>query len=92
MNINDYFDFEIAEHFLPALINGDDSGLTNDESKLIDEFADNWQSLDSATWDVLPVGTDYGVDYITGLFAKTKTLRLYYYNNKLPASWSLDAY
>jgi hypothetical protein len=91
MKINDYYDFEIAEHFLPALINGDDSGLTNDESKLLDEFADHWQSLDSATWDVLPVGNDFTVDYITGLYATTKTVRLYYYNDKLPLGWSLDA-
>ena len=91
MKTNDYFDFEIAEHFLPALINGDDSGLTNDESKLLDEFVDHWQSLDSATWDVLPVGNDFTVDYITGLYATTETVRLYYYNDKLPVGWSLDA-
>lgn len=90
--INDYYDFEIAEHFLPALINGDDSGLTSEESTLLDQFADHWQALENATWDVLPVGTDYTIDYITGLFAKTNTVRLYYYNDKLPANWTLDAY
>lgn len=34
----DYFEYHIGEHFLPALINGDSCGMTDDECAELAEF------------------------------------------------------
>jgi hypothetical protein len=89
---NDYYDFAIAGHFLPALINGDYSGLDNHEVIQIDQFFDEWQSLPEATFDVLPTGTDFRTCYICKAYSEVHYVRLYFHNDKLPAGWTLDAY
>jgi hypothetical protein len=97
--LNDYFEFNIAGHFLPALINGDDTGLEDDESKLLDQFADHWQALKNATWDCvthhpdlclkhhpdicLSHHPDLNICDITGLLAATHKVRLYFTNDNL---------
>ena len=43
--INDYYDFAIAGHFLPALINGDYTGLDDTEAKQLDQFVDQYVQL-----------------------------------------------
>lgn len=78
---NDYFDFNIASHFLPALINGDDSGLDNHESDLLDHFADAWQGLKNATWNCNTNYPEINRCDITGLLADTYPVRLYFTND-----------
>lgn len=87
---NDYCDFNISGHFLPALINDDYSGLDDNEAKQIDQFVDQWQHL-SGTFDVLPTGTDFKVCEVCDLYAETHDVRLYFYNKDLPAGLTFDA-
>lgn len=78
---NDHYDFNISEHFLSALFNGDDSGLDNHESKLLDEFADYWQVLKNATWNCNKDYPEFNRCDITGLMANTYPVRLYFTND-----------
>ena len=89
--INDYYDFAIAGHFLPALINGDYTGLDDNEAKQVDQFIDQWQHL-SGTFTVLPTGTDFDICEISAKYSEVHDVRLYFYNDKLPAGWTLDAF
>ena len=52
---NDYYDFNIAQQFLPAIINGDYSGLNDFEVNLLDDFINKYSKLDNATWDIDPI-------------------------------------
>jgi hypothetical protein len=88
--INDYYDFSIAGHFLPALINGDYTGLDDTEAKQLDQFVDQWQHL-SGTFDVLPTGTDFKTCDVCSQYAEVHDVRLYFYNDKLPDNWTFDA-
>jgi hypothetical protein len=89
--INDYYEFAIAGHFLPALINGDYTGLDDNEAKQLDRFVDQWQHL-SGTFDVLPTGTDFDICEISAKYSETHDVRLYFYNDKLPAGVTFDAF
>lgn len=88
--INDYYDFSIAGHFLPALINGDYTGLDDNEAKQLDQFVDQWQHL-SGTFDVLPTGTDFKTCDVCSQYAEVHDVRLYFHNDKLPDNWTFDA-
>jgi hypothetical protein len=89
---NDYYDFAIAGHFLPALINDDYSGLDNNEVIQLDQWIDQWQQLPEATFYVQPTGTDFKTCDVCNVYAEVYDVRLYFHNDKLPASWTLDAY
>jgi hypothetical protein len=80
---NDYYDFNIAQHFLPALFNGDDSGLDDIESMLIEQFADHWQGLKNATWNCNKDYPEINRCDVTGLIADTYPVRLYFTNESL---------
>lgn len=80
----DTFDYRIAEHYLSALINGDQSGMTEDE---IAEF-DAWESSARQNarangwsighWcDVPDSGEDWGQCNIGGLFTMRCTVQLH---------------
>ena len=36
----DSFDYKVGQHFLPAIINGDYTGLSDDEAEELDRFLD----------------------------------------------------
>jgi len=80
---NDYYDFNIAGHFLPAIFNGDDTGLNDSESALIDNFCDAWQGLKNATWNCNKDYPEVAVCDVTGLLADTYPVRLYFTNDNL---------
>lgn len=88
---NDYYDFNIAGHFLPALINCDYSGLTDQETKQLDQFVDQWQNL-SGTFDILPTSGFFDTCDICNAYAEVHDVRLYFYNDKLPAGLTFDAF
>ena len=90
MMINDYYDFAIAGHFLPALINGDYTGLDNNEAKQLDEFLD--QINLSGTFDVLPTGTNFAICDVCNMYSEVHDVRLYFHNDKLPAGVTFDAF
>lgn len=82
----DHYDYRIAEHYLSALINGDQSGMTDTES--VEFNAWESQARDNATsagftvghWaDVADSGEDWGICEVSGLFAMRRTVRLMVY-------------
>jgi hypothetical protein len=89
---NDFYDFSIAGHFLPALINDDYSGLDDNEVIQLDQWIDQWQHLQEATFYVLPTGADFKTCDVCNGYGKVYDVRLYFHNDKLPAGWTLDAY
>ena len=91
MMINDYYEFAIAGHFLPALINGDYTGLDETEAKQLDRFVDQWQHL-SGTFDVLPTGTNFATCDVCDMYSEIHDVRLYFHNDKLPAGVTFDAF
>ena len=82
----DYYQYEISAHFASAIINGDDSGLTNTEISEINRFMDE-----------LPVKNGHFdlVDYdgegffsrceISGLYSECLNFRLYFPLNEATA-------
>ena len=53
MNIlNDHYDFNIAEFYAPAIINGDYSGMDDEEEKRLDAFIAKYSHLKDGTWTI----------------------------------------
>lgn len=82
----DTYDYRIAGHYLSALINGDESGMTDAESSEFNE----WQIAARKTatdagycighWcDVDGSGEDWGRCDVSGLFAMRCTVQLFVY-------------
>ena len=81
---NDYFEYTLAGHFVSALINGDFSGLNNDECIQLDDWHDSTrQNSFSNVFDVVEDETSFKVCEVCGLFAECYTVRQHFYNPKL---------
>ena len=64
------FTYSIAECFLSALINGDDSGLDESESQALDDFqAHVIESHGVGHWSVNDEYVEFARDEVTGLRA-----------------------
>ncbi len=74
----DYFEFSIASHYLPALINGDYSGMDETETRLFSEW---FESLDRRiqTFDCVDYGDNFKRCEVSGLFADCSTVRGYFW-------------
>jgi len=81
-----HYEYRIAEHFLSALINGDETGLDDDEQTQFEQ----WESQARADaiaagytvghWTVAEdSGEDWGICEVSGLFAMRCTVRLMIY-------------
>lgn len=82
----DYYEYRIAEHYLPAMINGDSSGLTDGEISDYREFEkEAFKNAREAGFTVghwAPVddsGEDWGMCDVTALFAMRCAVRLMVY-------------
>lgn len=84
--VSDHYEYKIAEHFLSALIDGDETGLEDDEQTQFEQ----WESQARADahgegwtighWtDVADSAEDWGRCDVTGLFAMRCTVRLMIY-------------
>lgn len=79
----DSFDYKIAGHYLPALINGDESGLSDEESEDLRHFEESAQSAARdagfTVWHWSYEG-DYSEDFgrceVSGLFANRQAVKL----------------
>lgn len=83
--LNDYYEFNIAGHWLSALVNDDFSGLSDSECKEIECFIfDNLKQLPDMT--VVPMieeGHGFCVDEVSGLYADCYSVRIYFTNENL---------
>jgi hypothetical protein len=89
--LNDYYELTLADHYLPALINGDYSGLDDDEAADLDAFMRDYWKLPDATLDITDKEISFAVDEVSGLHADCYTCRLYFTNHLLnPQQHALD--
>ena len=83
---SDHYEYKIAEHYLSALIDGDETGLEDDEQTQFEQ----WESRARADaiaagytighWtEVEDSGGDWGICKVSGLFAMRCTVRLMIY-------------
>jgi len=72
----DYYTYHIGEHYLSALINGDYSGLTDQEEKELTAFIDSLPV--SGHFDYLYESADIRECEISGLLNNTIDVRLYF--------------
>jgi hypothetical protein len=85
--LNDYYEFNIAGHYLPALINDDFTGLSDNEAKEVDSFI-IWglkQLPDMTATVVDEEGENFCQCEISGLYAQCYTVRFYFTNENIPA-------
>jgi hypothetical protein len=68
----DTYEFTIAEYYLSSLINGDDSGLEEDESARFDAWLNSLELPPGGHWDVVEGSEEeFAEDEVSGLRAKT---------------------
>jgi hypothetical protein len=84
----DYFEYRISGHYLPALINADESGL--EDSEQLEFHAWEREARQNATASGFMVGhwdcdseesDDWGMCAVCGLHAMRQTVRLMVYKN-----------
>jgi hypothetical protein len=82
--LNDYYTLTLAAHYASALINGDYSGLNDDEAADLDAFMRDYWKLPNATLD-LPMDAEpyFGTDEVSGLHADVIDFQLYFTNKEL---------
>lgn len=89
--LNDYYEFNLAAHWLSALVNGDETGLTDDESADLDAFMRPYYALEDMTVDIVDDAPGFASDDISGDFADCYTVRFYFTNHALtPQQQALD--
>ena len=75
----DYFTYDIAEHWLPAIEDGDYSALDDDEIPLLEEFLDHLPR-NALGWEWSEEGR-FTHDEISGLMAQCVEGKLYIQGN-----------
>ena len=89
--LNDYYEFNLAGHWLAALINDDETGLTDDESADLAAFMRPYYALEDMTVDILDDEPGFTKDDISGDLADCYTVRFYFTNHALtPQQQALD--
>ena len=73
----DHADFVIGSHFLPALINGDYTGLNDAEEAALSAWLDA-NSKPYSHWDVLDHGNNFAVCQINNIHSDCATVRMYW--------------
>lgn len=63
----DQYDFRVSSSFLPALFNGDVSGLSAEDEAALDRFLKRVMKLGHGHWAVIEEDAGFGRDEITGL-------------------------
>lgn len=80
----DWYEYTIAGHYLPALINGDESGLEERECKMLQTFTDNLPEQAKAghwAYDNDDNGEDFTTCDVCGLYAGCYNVRLMFKKN-----------
>lgn len=73
----DYFEYRISVHFIPALINYDATGLSDDEDAALNEWV---ESTDRRIqyWDVEDDSENFCKCDVTGLYSQCAIVRGYF--------------
>jgi len=89
--LNDYYEETIAEHFLPALINADYTGLSDPEAAELDAYMLTFAALPDLTISTADDEPSFALDAVTRLHANCYTVRFYFTNHALtPQQCALD--
>jgi hypothetical protein len=89
--LNDYYEETIAEHFLPAIINADYTGLSDPEAAELDAFLMTFCALPDLTISTADDEPSFTVDAVTKLHADCYTVRFYFTNHAhYPQQHALD--
>ena len=83
---NDYFEYTIGEEFLLPLVNGDYSGLNDDEIKLYEQwYADTQNNAKSGLFEAIGEESNFDTCEVCGLFSETVTVRQHFHNAEVTA-------
>ncbi len=76
----DYIEHTISTHYLSALINGDESGLTDDDVELLDQWLkDNPNpSKHFNSWDAQDETENFSICEVCNLYSETCIVRQYF--------------
>jgi hypothetical protein len=88
--LNDYYEYTIADHWASAIVNGDYSGLTDDEEIQLDEFLGGLPTV-AGILDI--EGLDdpgFARCEVTGLLSNCVTLKLWFHNPELTLPGMLE--
>ena len=89
--INDYYEFTLAAHWLPALINADETGLTDDESADLAAFMRPYNALENLIIEIVDQESQFARDEISDLHADCYLTRFHFVNHALtPQQHALD--
>jgi len=81
----------LAGHWLSALINGDETELSDDESADLDAFMRDYYALEDMIIDIVDDEPSFAVDAVSDLYADCYTVRFYFTNHALnPQQHALD--
>ncbi len=73
----DYYTFTIASHYLSAIINGDCTGLEDEEALDLQAWLDDVPKK-VEYWEVEDGGVSFGRDEVSGLMADCAIIRGYF--------------
>lgn len=79
--LNDHYEFNIAGHYLSALVNGDYTGLEDNEAAAFNAFMEPYSALKNMTIDVADNESQFARDAVTDLMADCYTVRFYFTND-----------
>jgi hypothetical protein len=89
--LNDYYEETLAAHWLPALINADYTGLSDDEAAELDAYMMTFAALPDLTISTADDQSQFAVDAISRLHADCYTVRFYFTNHaRYPQQQALD--
>jgi len=73
----DYYQYEISGHYASAIINGDYSGLSNQEETALTLFMANLP-VNNGHFDVMEDESNFARCEVSGLYADCLNFRLYF--------------
>jgi hypothetical protein len=73
----DYFEYTIGEHFMPAIINDDFTGLDDSEATTLKVWLEN-NDMRASHWVIEDNSENYCVCEISGLVNRCVVARLYF--------------
>lgn len=89
--LNDHYELTLAGHWLPPLINGDETGLSDQECSDLAAFMQTYNALDNLIIEIVDDESSFAVDAVSDLHASCYTVRFHFTNHALtPQQHALD--